>query len=625
MSSFCHPPADKAATLLHSGRLHCHTTCCGEWMKKSKAERELRLQMLEYARQVSFDISTTPGQVDPTQNVPAPQSWRTSLYHDDRHTRNIFRALALIEKLKSSLNSTPKEDWRVFGELPDVTSERFLANLAMMDSSNNSQCMIIEPRTKIGGLFMEIVSLIAVSGDCFLHYNLHPYIQHFIKNNAKDINYSYCSHFVFSGTYVNLLSCKSQRERVVELAGLLSVAKHIAPKIDDSFTGVMCGLLSAELNEAVSNFEKKGTSNAVALYDFLTGLQANDKYIEVVMKVSFEFHAVSKNTHDPTKMKKSADHFAKAIEDFSTSIRKATALNGLVKMVSILRAPDTKPWHNECYITLSFPKRGYPFNYNKGSLALWDKCDSQTLAAMRVLLGKKHSKNYTEIAKELNELTGDGKNIELLIAGIKDAKKEVATARGVKKSNNDIQVELRQHQIIFDSLAFLNSAEKRWRASVEKQLVLEGNASSGYEARLHAMTLLDDKKSIPVISTPAITPVKPQGTYSKDAVKQLVRYNFIQHNLQMQPYSSPQQTNKPLRDSGEMKLGLPESDNMLSEMLKTSMVTLFFMTLKLHGTQTKLDEVRNTFAKGKKEKYTPSERAKTSPSLSAISKIFDGK
>lgn len=634
-----------------------------------KIEGELRLQMLEYARQVSFDVSAAPDKINPIESPSSFDAWRIQLQNSDQHIKNIFRALALIFELKSLLRNESEEGLYVFGEL-DVTPEGFLKRA---NDLNYRSGLLIKPRTKIGELFMEITFLIATSGRHFPHYNLHPYIKEFMgdecedvshacnnpqqpieepmDNNCEDVSHAcnnpqkpikklkdnnceaivhaYRSHLLFSENYVSVLSCKSKNEKMVVLSGLISVAKHVASKIDNSFANIMSGLRVGEFNVSVDNYEKKAINNIVVLNDFLTHLRAVDKHVSVVMKVSFDFHAVRERPNDSNKVEASADTFAKIITNFNASLRKATTLNGFVKMVSILKAPESTPWHNECYIALAFPKGGYPFDYNKGSLALWDKSDNLILPAMRAQLGKKWSKDHSVIAKEINELTDNGNNIDRLITEIKNAKNKEAGKTDVRQSYDDVLTEFRQHQIIFDSLAFLQTAEKRWRSSVKTQLKLEEDISIGYEARLHAMTLLDDNMSTSVISTPMIIPAMPREVCDEDAVRLLRKHNLVKHSLQMQPYPRLSRKDGQPKEVGEINLGLPKSDDMLSDMIKTSMVTQFFMTLKLYGTKIKpngkkvmYDEVRNIFVHDKSDEYEIPARMKTSPSLSAISDIF---
>lgn len=103
------------------------------------------------------------------------------------------------------------------------------------------------------------------------------------------------------------------------------------------------------------------------------------------------------------------------IEKFSASLRKSSRFKGFVKITSVIRAPQSSPWHIESYITLTFPKGGYAFNYNPGSLRLWCESDDSFLNAIRVLCGMKKSKNYSEISRELNSYTSYGKNMAPLI------------------------------------------------------------------------------------------------------------------------------------------------------------------------------------------------------------------
>ena len=61
----------------------------------------LRLKLLELARQVSFDIGISLDELCPLEMAGnnENQPWRLRHGHGDEHHRNLYYALALIEKL----------------------------------------------------------------------------------------------------------------------------------------------------------------------------------------------------------------------------------------------------------------------------------------------------------------------------------------------------------------------------------------------------------------------------------------------------------------------------------------------------------------------------------------------
>ncbi|HHQ4720557.1 TPA: hypothetical protein ACSP20_002427 [Aeromonas veronii] len=338
-------------------------TAKGDW---------LRLKLLELARQVSFDIAISFDELGPLRMAceKSKKPWRLRHGHGDEHHRNLYYALALIEKLKELLGCTPEDEWQIFELVSiDKSIERF-------HSRTEFQQISMFPLTKIGSYFLTILSLLRVAHRHFRHYTLHPYANYFSTQECIDIISCYYEHLVFDDDITASIRMELEISEQ-PLIGMVEQATSLANKINERARVLLKDLLRKDLNVKVSNFEKNAAKHIAGLWDFLEDVTCDDKNLKVVIKARFEFERYSDNKKNHNGIRAYADRFSRAITDFNTDLRKTTALKGFVNMVSSIHAPETMPWYQETFITLCFPKNEYPFDYHKESFSLLCKYDKK--------------------------------------------------------------------------------------------------------------------------------------------------------------------------------------------------------------------------------------------------------
>lgn len=211
----------------------------------------LRLKLLELARQVSFDIGISLDELCPlemagnNENLP----WRLRHGHGDEHHRNLYYALALIEKLKEQLGCTPEDEWQIFEQ---ASIEKSIERFHSLDAFQTAS---IFPVTKIGSFFLAILSLLNVAYRHFRHYTLHPYANYFSTQECIDIISCYYDHLVFHEEVMASIPVEPDMSEPI-LIGMVEQATSIASKVNERARVILKELCRKDLNVKVSEFEK---------------------------------------------------------------------------------------------------------------------------------------------------------------------------------------------------------------------------------------------------------------------------------------------------------------------------------------------------------------------------------
>lgn len=578
-------------------------TAKGDW---------LRLNLLELARQVSFDIAISFDELGPLRMAceKSKKPWRLRHGHGDEHHRNLYYALALIEKLKELLGCTPEDEWQIFELVSiDKSIERF-------HSRTEFQQISIFPLTKIGSYFLTILSLLRVAHRHFRHYTLHPYANYFSTQECIDIISFYYEHLVFDDDITASIRMELEISEQ-PLIGMVEQATSLANKINERARVLLKDLLRKDLNVKVSNFEKNAAKHIAGLWDFLEDVTCDDKNLKVVIKARFEFERYSDNKKNHNGIRAHADRFSRAITDFNTDLRKTTALKGFVNMVSSIHAPETMPWYQETFITLCFPKNAYPFDYHKESFSLLCKHDKKISKSIRIFTNNPRSTKYSELAKRLNIDTQQGSNlvdfIKVLKSQNKDDKRHMTTVSIVDY--------LHQKMAMFDSIIFLNEAQARWHKCAKKYCSDDVSATQlgGYAMTLFSALLIENKTIIPLIAPPDIL-IKQSGSLNSIAHTDKKHLMMIKNTLQMLPL--PKLETMPDGLQKEMAVGIPSNSHMLLDVIKSSMAKMFFMKLTLKGLNCKINEVRDTSSHSVNKNSRMPKRKSHSSSRTKLRKII---
>lgn len=549
----------------------------------------MRLKLLELARQVSFDIGISLDELCPlemagnNENLP----WRLRHGHGDEHHRNLYYALALIEKLKEQLGCTPEDEWQIF-ELVSIEKsiERF-HSLAVFQTAS------IFPITKIGSLFLAILSLLNVAHRHFRHYTLHPYANYFSTQECIDIISCYYDHLVFHEEVMASIPMEPDMSEPI-LIGMVEQATSIASKVNKRARDILKELCRKDLNVKVSEFEKNAAKHISSFSSLLHQVNRDKQHLNVVIKARFDFEPYCGNKNDPAGIQAHAERFSKAISRLNDNLRRTATLKGFSNMESVLHAPEVMPWYQETFIFLRFPKKAYPFDYHKGSLALLCQHDESVSKGLRGYAKIPRSKKYSDLlAKTLNNDTQQGSNLGDLVDILKAKKKDDAQPA----TTADIIDDLHRKMAIFDSVIFLREAQVRWHEYVEKYAsdATSTAQQKDYPVTLFSILLIDNKVVTPLVATPRIL-------FEQSDPLDIAKYTHRQHQsvianaLQMRPF--PTLNTMPEGLQNKVAIGISHNELMLLDIIKSSMVKLFFMKLNLKSLNRELDEVRSTSSSG---------------------------
>lgn len=571
----------------------------------------LRLKLLELARQVSFDIGISLDELCPlemagnNENLP----WRLRHGHGDEHHRNLYYALALIEKLKEQLGCTPEDEWQIF-ELGSIEKsiERF-------HSRADFQTISILPLTKIGACFLAILSLLNVAHLHFRHYTLHPYVNYFSTQECIDFISCYSDHLVFDDDITVSIRMEPDFSEPV-LIGIIEQATSIANKINERARILLQELRRKDLNIKVSEFEKNAAKHISGFSGLLHQVSRDKQSLNVVIKARFEFEPYCGNKKDCTGIQAHSERFSKAISKFNENLRRTATLKGFVNMESVLHAPEVMTWYQEVFIVLRFPKESYPFDYHKGSLALLCQHDKNISEGLRHYASIPRSKKYSDLlAKTLNNDTQQGSNLIDLVDILKAKKKDDTQLA----TTADIIDDLHRKMAIFDSVIFLQEAQNRWRECVEKYASDTTSPAQvkGYAVTLFSMLLIDNKAVTPLVATPRIL-LEQSGSLDIAKYTHRQHQSIIKNVLQILPF--PTLDTMPDGLQSKIVVGIPHNELMLLDIIKSSMVKLFFMKIDLKGLNGELDEVRSTSSSGGNKANLMSEGK--SASLTELKKIM---
>jgi hypothetical protein len=544
----------------------------------------LRLKLLELARQVSFDIAISFDELGPLRMAceKSKKPWRLRHGHGDEHHRNLYYALALIEKLKELLGCTPEDEWQIF-ELVSIEKsiERF-------HSRADFQTISILPLTKIGSYFLTILYLLNITHRHFRHYTLHPYANYFSTQECINIISCYSEHLVFDDDITAPIRAELDIYKQFPI-NMVERATSISNKINERARVLLKDLLRKDLNAKVSNFEKNAAKHIAGFFGFLENIICDEQSLNVVIKARFEFERYRGNRKDHVGIQAHVDRFSRAITDFNTNLRKTTALKGFVNMVNSIHAPETMPWYQEVFITLRFPKGAYPFDYHKGSFRLLCRYDKRISESIRSFTKIPRSKKYSELAKRLNVDTQQGRNLADLI-GMSKAQKKYDT-RHMTMAN--IVDDLHKKMAMFDSFIFLKEAQARWHKCAKKYCCDDVSVMQpgGHAMTLFSALLIENKTITPLIAPPDI-PIKQSDSLGALTYTDRKHQMMIKNTLQMLPF--PKLETMPNGLQSEMVVGIPSNGHMLLDIIKSSMAKLFFMKLAVKGLSSALDEVRDT-------------------------------
>lgn len=172
---------------------------------------------------------------------------------------------------------------------------------------------------------------------------------------------------------------------------------------------------------------------------------------------------------------------------------------------------------------------------------------------------------------------------------------------------------------IFDSVIFLREAQERWHEYVEKYAsdATSTAQQKDYPVTLFSMLLIDNKVVTPLVATPRIL-------FEQSGPLDIAKYTHRQHQsvianaLQMLPF--PTLNTMPEGLQNKVAIGIPHNELMLLDIIKSSMVKLFFMKLNLKSLNRELDEVRSTSSSGGSKSGLMSECKSTS--LTELKKIM---
>ncbi|MFM5439466.1 hypothetical protein ACET9K_08405 [Aeromonas enteropelogenes] len=571
----------------------------------------MRLKLLELARQVSFDIGISLDELCPlemagnNENLP----WRLRHGHGDEHHRNLYYALALIEKLKEQLGCTPEDEWQIF-ELVSIEKsiERF-HSLAVFQTAS------IFPITKIGSLFLAILSLLNVAHRHFRHYTLHPYANYFSTQECIDIISCYYDYLVFHEEVMASIPMEPDMSEPI-LIGMVEQATSIASKVNKRARDILKELCRKDLNVKVSEFEKNAAKHISSFSSLLHQVNRDKQHLNVVIKARFDFEPYCGNKNDPAGIQAHAERFSKAISRLNDNLRRTATLKGFSNMESVLHAPEVMPWYQETFIVLRFPKKAYPFDYHKGSLALLCQHDENISKGLRGYAKIPRSKKYSDLlAKTLNNDTQQGSNLGDLVDILKAKKKDDTSLA----TTADIIDDLHRKMAIFDSVIFLQEAQERWHEYVEKYAsdATSTAQQKDYPVTLFSMLLIDNKVVTPLVATPRIL-------FEQSDPLDIAKYTHRQHQsvianaLQMLPF--PTLNTMPEGLQNKVAIGISHNALMLLDIIKSSMVKLFFMKLNLKSLNRELDEVRSTSSSGGSKSGLMSECK--SASLTGLKKIM---
>ncbi|MGL4456779.1 MAG: hypothetical protein ACRCUB_00050, partial [Plesiomonas shigelloides] len=204
------------------------------------------------------------------------------------------------------------------------------------------------------------------------------------------------------------------------------------------------------------------------------------------------------------------------------------------------------------------------------------------------------SKKYSDLlAKTLNNDTQQGSNLGDLVDILKAKKKDDAQPA----TTADIIDDLHRKMAIFDSVIFLREAQERWHEYVEKYAsdATSTAQQKDYPVTLFSMLLIDNKVVTPLVATPRIL-------FEQSGPLDIAKYTHRQHQsvianaLQMLPF--PTLNTMPEGLKNKVAIGIPHNELMLLDIIKSSMVKLFFMKLNLKSLNRELDEVRSTSSSG---------------------------
>lgn len=571
----------------------------------------LRLKLLELARQVSFDIGISLDELCPLEMAGnnENQPWRLRHGHGDEHHRNLYYALALIEKLKEQLGCTPEKEWQIFEQVSIEKSIERFHSLAVFQTAS------IFPITNIGSLFLAILSLLNVAHRHFRHYTLHPYANYFSTQECIDIISCYYDHLVFHEEVMASIPMEPDMSEPI-LIGMVEQATSIASKVNERARVILKELCRKDLNVKVSEFEKNAAKHISGFSSLLHQVNCDKQHLNVVIKARFDFEPYCGNKNDPAGIQAHAERFSKAISRLNDNLRRTTTLKGFSNMESVLHAPEIMPWYQEIFIVLRFPKKAYPFDYHKGSLALLCQHDECVSKGLRGYAKIPRSKKYSDLlAKTLNNDTQQGSNLGDLVDILKAKKKDDAQPA----TTADIIDDLHRKMAIFDSVIFLREAQERWHEYVEKYAsdATSTAQQKDYPVTLFSMLLIDNKVVTPLVATPRIL-------FEQSGPLDIAKYTHRQHQsvianaLQMLPF--PTLNTMPEGLQNKVAIGIPHNELMLLDIIKSSMVKLFFMKLNLKSLNRELDEVRSTSSSGGSKSGLMSECKSTS--LTELKKIM---
>lgn len=539
--------------------------------------KNVRYELLKAAYQVSFDGSYS-----------LDGSFRFILNNGDDGVRALLELILAIELLKKILKEKKGNSFSLFHE--------FLSQDEIITSWNNCRQMRDVPLVRtsdVGELLIAIINESIGLYKLFPSYTMHPYFDFFSSIECERFYSWYHNSYVCTSFYLNTLSIVG----LESLSVFLSEAEKFKPSIDCAFNRILSGFQSEALRESALNFEKKAIFNFIEFNDFFDEITKDSDNAYVVIKVIFYLP----RDVGLGEVNNSADSFSEMIEKFSASLRKSSRFKGFVKITSVIRAPQSSPWYIESYITLTFPKGGYAFNYNPGSLRLWCESDDSFLNAIRVLCGMKRSKNYSEISKELNSYTSYGKNMTPLIKKLGELNH---LSPELNKKNNIgntflVECDFFKKQIVFDALSFLHDAQVRWNKLAKPVSDIEHMLPGYQDIRLKSMVLLYDGVEDVIYAPNVLICDKdiPRGSKLNERF-----YKYI--------------------DDLIVNVGIQKSQNALNELRKTAMSSMFYMSLDLRGKTKSFDEVRNTYSGKNINELLPVKLKRKSYSLSQVSKII---
>lgn len=400
------------------------------------------------------------------------------------------------------------------------------------------------------------------------------------------------------------------------LIGMVEQATSIASKVNERARVILKELCRKDLNVKVSEFEKNAAKHISGFSSLLHQVNRDKQHLNVVIKARFDFEPYCGNKNDPAGIQVHAERFSKAISRLNDNLRRTATLKGFSNMESVLHAPEVMPWYQETFIVLRFPKKAYPFDYHKGSLALLCQHDDSLSKGLRGYAKIPRSKKYSDLlAKTLNNDTQQGSNlgdfVDILKAKKKDDTQPATTA--------DIIDNLHRKMAIFDSVIFLREAQERWHECVEKYAsdATSTAQQKDYPVTLFSMLLIDNKVVTPLVATPRIL-------FEQSGPLDIAKYTHRQHQsvianaLQMQPF--PMLGTMPEGLQNKIAIGIPHNELMLLDIIKSSMVKLFFMKLNLKNLNGELNEVRSTSSSGGSKSGLMSEYK--SASLTELKKIM---